>query len=77
MKNWPKVKETEHVPLSTVLPITEAKGEIVITVSKGQAWDGFLQGAFLADAIVLVLNREEIPLYAFRRAGSGATRKGN
>lgn len=69
MNNWPKVVETEPVPLATVVPITEAKGEIVVTVSKGQPWDHFLQGAFLADAVLLVLDRRERPLYAFRRAG--------
>lgn len=68
---WPRVKETVPVPLSTLLPLGQTGG-VVVTVSKGQAWDHFLEGAFHADAVVLVLDRRERPLYAFRRAAPAA-----
>lgn len=70
MKAWPAVKETAPVALSSIIPMTQAVGELIITVSKGQAWDSILEGAFQAGGIVLVLDDREAPLYAFRRASS-------
>lgn len=77
MKPWPSVAETAPVPLSSILPMTQARGELIVTVSKGQAWDGLLDGTFRAGAVILVLDRLERPLYAFRRAGSDAPPRTN
>ena len=77
LMTWPKVKETAPVALSTVIPITECRGEILITVSKGQPWDAVLEGMFKADAIVLVLDGQEKPLYAFRRLCGDVARMAN
>ena len=68
LRGGPSSTEVEMVQITSILPlIKNAVGQMVATMHEGHWWDYFAVGAFESGSIILILDREERPLRAFRR----------
>lgn len=64
----PTLDEVELLDLTSLLPLeTKAAGRMVATMPENHWWDYFATGAFESGSIILILDREDRPLRAFRR----------
>jgi hypothetical protein len=61
-------RKLRQIPLASAWPLR--RGELTVTMSEGQ-WDGLLQGAYEAGAILLDLDDDERPVRAFQRPPVG------
>jgi hypothetical protein len=57
-------RQLREIPLAVAWP--PRRGELTVTMSVGQ-WDGLLQGAYDAGAMLLELDDSETPVAAYQR----------